>query len=235
MDTNSEVSAEDLWVSAQANDLKGLGKALRKIQDRRFERMIDLGCAYGYVSRYVADYMQVPEVYGVDINDERISRARLRDIKVVKTDLSMAFPFPDRHFGLVTCFGVLEHLVWYDNLLSETHRVLEKDGCLVLAMPNLGSYVNRMAILLGYQPRDIEISSKYSLGFLPGMKRGFIGHVHSATLRTVKELMQCYGFSIIGAVGSSPFKVNPLINTADRMLSFFPSLSRRFIIIAKKP
>lgn len=236
MNSGRGITAEDLSASAQANDLRQLAKALRRIQSRRFERMIDLGCGYGGVTRYVADYFQIPEVCGIDIDDERIARARLRDIKVVKTDMGKeAFPYPDGHFGLATSFGVLEHLVWYDNFLSETYRVLEKGGYFVLQMPNLGSYINRTALLLGYQPRDVEVSSKHPVGFMPGWGMGFNSHVHSAALRPIKGLLRCYGFSIIGAVGSSPFRVNPVIDAVDRIMSFVPSLSRRFIVVAQKP
>jgi len=210
MNTKSEITSDDLRVSSQANDMSSLVKALRKIRSQRIERMIDLGCGYGGVTRFVADYFDIPEAYGIDMDDRRLPRAKLRGIKIINTDLSKeTLPFPDKHLGLVTCFGVLEHLVYFDNLLGEAGRVLENDGYFVVAMPNLGSYVNRIAILLGYQPRNVEISTKFSPGLLPGIKKGHIAHVHSATLRCMKELMQCYGFHVIGVGGSSPFRVNP--------------------------
>ena len=235
MNTKSEITSDDLCVSSQANDMRSLMRALRKIRCQRIERMIDLGCGCGGVTRYVADYLDIPEAYGIDMDDGRLPRAKLRGIKVIETDLSQGtVPLPDKHFGLVTSFGVLEHLVYFDNLLSEAGRVLEDDGHLVISMPNLGSYINRMAILLGYQPRDVEISAKFCPGLLPGIPKGHIGHLHTATLRCMKELMKCHGFHFIGAVGSSPFRVNPMVDVLDRVTVFAPSLSRRFIIVAKK-
>jgi hypothetical protein len=81
-----------------------------------------------------------------------------------------------------------------DNLISESFRVLATGGNFILSMPNLGSYINRLALLLGYQPRDVEISSVYHSGILPQYIGGWFGHLHSATLRAMKELLALYGF-----------------------------------------
>ena len=197
--------------------------------------MVDLGCGYGGVTRFVADYFDIPEAYGMDMNDERMPIAKSRGITVFKNDMNRdTLPFPDKHFGLVTSFGLLEHLIYSDNALSEAHRVLEDDGYFVMAHPNLGSYVNGIAILLGYQPRNVEVSCRFSPRLLPGIPKGPIAHLHTATLRSMKELMQCLAFHIVGAVGSSPFRANPMVDALDRVTVFIPSLSRRFMIVAKK-
>ena len=235
MNTKSQITSDDLRVSAQANDMRSLMKALRNIRSQIIERMIDLGCGYGGVTRFVANNFDIPEAYGIDTDDERLPRAKLRGIKVIKTDLSQGtLPFHDKHFGLVMSFGVLEHLVYFDNFFSEAGRVLENDGYFVTAMPNPGSHVNRMAILLGYQPGDVEVSAKFSPGLPLGIAKGYIGHVHPGTLRAMKELIQCYGFHVMGIVGSSPFRVNPMVDALDRVTLFAPSLSRCFITVAKK-
>ncbi len=45
-------------------------------------------------------------------------------------------PFPDRCFDIVVSFEVLEHVVRYDDFVSECHRVLREDGVFVCSTPN---------------------------------------------------------------------------------------------------
>jgi len=197
--------------------------------------MLDLGCGYGGLTKYVASNLKIPDVYGVDIDDGRLEQARLKGIHTCNLDLNKArLPFPDGFFDLVTSFGALEHLVYFDNQLTESFRVLGNGRYLIVAMPNLASYVNRIALLLGYQPRDIEISRELSPGILPLYPHGFLGHIHSATLLAIKQMLNHYGFHIIKVTSSSPYQTNKLLKVMDRLFSLWPSLGRRFIILAKK-
>lgn len=48
------------------------------------------------------------------------------------------FPHADRQFDVVVCAEVIEHLTFYpSHMLCEIHRVLKRDGCLVLTTPNV--------------------------------------------------------------------------------------------------
>ena len=112
---------------------------------------------------------------------------------------------------------------------------MKKDGYLIVAMPNLASYINRIGLLFGYQPRDVELSRYTSAqGFLPIYGGDWIGHVHSATLRAIKSLLGAYGFSVIKVTASNPYAKTGLIRILDKLFSTTPGLSRRFIILAKK-
>ena len=236
MEPGSEISATDLAVSATAQDIPSLNGILKRIKLPRAHRMLDLGCGYGGLTRYVANYLKISEIHGIDIDDACLEQAKLKGIHTYNLDLNSArLPFPDGFFDLVISFGVLEHLVFFDNQLRESFRVLAKGGYLIVAMPNLASYVNRIALLFGYQPRDIEISRELSPGVLPFHDRGFLGHIHSATLVALKQMLKYYGFHIIKVKPSSPYQVNKLVKVLDKIFSPFPSLSRRFIILAKKP
>jgi len=123
--------------------------------------MVDLGCGYGGLTECMASYFQVREAYGIDSDRERLLWAANRGIKVHALNLEHdPLPFDDGSIDLVTSLGVLEHLKYYDNPISETSRILTKGGYFLMSMPNLASYVNRIAVLFGYQPRDVELSSK---------------------------------------------------------------------------
>jgi SAM-dependent methyltransferase len=52
-------------------------------------------------------------------------------------DLEQKFPLEDLMFDNLMCINVLEHIFDYQNVLSESHRILRQDGALVLAVPFL--------------------------------------------------------------------------------------------------
>ncbi|MDZ4285115.1 MAG: methyltransferase domain-containing protein [Patescibacteria group bacterium] len=52
-------------------------------------------------------------------------------------DLEQAFPLADESYDGVLCLNILEHIYNYRAFLSECHRVLRKDGALVIAAPFL--------------------------------------------------------------------------------------------------
>lgn len=199
--------------------------------------MIDLGCGYGDLTSYVARYLNIDNVCGVDIDTERLLQAKTKGINTYKLDLNKdTLPFADGYFDLVTSFGALEHLIYFDNFFSESLRVLGKGGYIIVAMPNLASYINRIALLFGYQPRDVEISQNALPGTLPfyHYRSDFFGHIHSATLRAIKQMLGYYGFTIIKIRSSSPYRNNKLVKVLDKIFSLSPRLSRRFIILGRK-
>jgi ubiquinone/menaquinone biosynthesis C-methylase UbiE len=233
----------DLILGATVRDLRSVNKILALIKSDHMERMLDVGCGYGGLARYVGDTLAISEIHGIDINVEMLNVARSRGIVTHKIDVDTEiFPFPSLYFDLVTSFGVVEHLISYDNFLRETYRVLKKNGFFILSMPNLGSYINRVALLFGYQPREVEISQVHLPGVLPMYSKQCMFHLHSATLRAIKELLNLYNFQIISIKPLMPLILAQEVRTLWRKIAYFfdktigrtPSLSRRFIILAKK-
>ncbi len=101
------------------------------------------------------------DTYGVDINRWAVARST----SVVKrTDLQVAsaqdLPFQSASFGVVIIKHIVEHLPDPPQALREIHRVLEPDGLLVLATPNLDSLLKpwKGAKWIGYlDPTHISL------------------------------------------------------------------------------
>lgn len=204
----------------------------------KVERMIDLGCGNGGITPLLKEKLEAKNVYGVDIDEEAIFVARQRGVKAYLLNLSEdKLPFPDEYFDLAISFEVIEHLVNPDNMLKEAYRVLRRGGYLLISTPNLASWVNRLVLLLGYQPYNVEVSTETMIG-VPIRKGVFAdpaGHIRAFTLRALKRALEHYGFHIVKAFGAPG--VNPknrFFRLLDRLFSLRASLARRLLVLAVK-
>jgi len=227
------------------NDNKAFDKfisSVKSVLPPNPKRMLDIGCGYGALTLMIKEALGIPECWGVDIDKERMAVAKQRGIKLCEVDMeTKPLPFPDEYFDIIISFGVIEHLKYFDNLISEAHRTLRKEGVFVLSCPNLASYINRILLLLGYQPIDCEISNKTRTGLPnPILLKEVYGHLHAPTLKAIKQLLKHYGFTITKTLGlralAPPYynQKIALLTPIDKLFSKFPSLALRFTIIARR-
>lgn len=102
---------------------------------------LDIACGTGYGSVYLSRN-GAKKVIGGDKSEGAISYAM--NTTKAKTNGALEFqvldaaslPFADNSFGAVISFEVIEHLKDYEMLLAETHRVLGREGTLILSTPN---------------------------------------------------------------------------------------------------
>ena len=96
-------------------------------------RALDVGCAYGYTSRVLADLGY--ETFGVDISTYGTKQAKtLSGSQFLVCDAQTNMPFKAETFDLVTCFDVLEHLPFPEKALVSMFNVCK--GTLVCTTPN---------------------------------------------------------------------------------------------------
>lgn len=88
--------------------------------------------------------------YGIDISDEGLKIAKEYGLVVKKCDLNKKIQFKGNFFDIIYCAETLEHIYNTDNLISEVHRILKTDGCLIITTPNLASWYNRALLLGGF-------------------------------------------------------------------------------------
>jgi len=96
---------------------------------KRYERILDVACGTGIVSRLAIDYVNasVGKVVGIDINPIMLNMARLcstgRNIEW-KEGSALSLPFPDGSFDLVICQQGLQFMPDRNKALREMNRVL---------------------------------------------------------------------------------------------------------------
>jgi SAM-dependent methyltransferase len=238
-DLPEEFELRDLGM-ATVYGLPALDACLDRVVESRGDTepgmLVDLGCAAGGLTRYVAKRIGSTRVVGVDRHRDRLAWAKRRGVETHLLDLDTdRVPVGDGAAELVTSFGALEHLAWYDHFLDEVRRVLRPDGWFLLSNPNLGSYVNRAALLFGFQPRDVEVSQRTAPGILPVYRhdqRFSLGHPRTLTVRCLRGLLEEFGFEVVELHGLAPYP-RGLTRLLDRILGRFPSLARRVIVLAR--
>ena len=104
------------------------------------ERVLDIACGTGIVARNVAPFVGSRGiVIGLDVNPDMIETARAaaeRDHIVIEWHTSPAeqLLFPDEHFDLILCQFGLMFFTDRHAALKEIHRVLRKNGRVVLSV-----------------------------------------------------------------------------------------------------
>lgn len=241
--TASVIWPEDRDRSYTANILEEVISYLdRTLRVREGSILLDCGWGFGGIALSLKNHWRLAEVYGLELDPHAAEVARNRGVLVTCMDMSRAqWPFPDQFFDVVTSFGVLDYMPTFDHVLVEMRRVLKSQGIMVVSLPNLASWHNRISLLLGYQPRDVEISDKYLCGVHPYYhRRGDApsGHIHTCTAHAFKDLAEYHGFQTLGIYGieNAGWARNRMARTGLKaLMCCLPhSLRKRFLYIGEK-
>lgn len=197
------------------------------------DTILDVGCGRGGFVMALAKHLDAADVYGIDIDKEMRKCAEQRGVTTFDTDVETeSLPFDDEKIDLVISFGLLEHLRYYGEFFDETARVLGS-GWFWVTTPNLASWLNRLGLLFGYQPRNVEISAEHTAGTLPVYERdNFLNHVSAPTYRGLIDLLKYHGFEPFSSVTLSPYQRSTLDKTLDYLFRIRTGLGRRVSVLS---
>ncbi len=221
-------------------DLKDMHtKVLEIFSNRKFERILDVGCADGNFSVLLKESCDAKDVYGIDISRKGVESAKRNGVKAFQLNIDEEdFPFEDDYFDAIFCGHLIEHLFDTDHLLDEVYRTLRGRGLCVISTGNLTSLYDRIFIFFGYQPSFIGVSLKHSVGCMKGIKAP-PDHIRPFAHNSFKELLKIHNLKILKIKGRRvenlpdvPF--TRLFIAMDKILSHFPSLSCGLIAIVEK-
>jgi SAM-dependent methyltransferase len=128
--------------------------------------VIDIGCANQWPKQHLGKECQY---IGIDYPETADQWYKTKPN--VYSDAS-GLPIPDNSADVVLLLDVLEHLKDPDVALKEIHRILCKQGILIIQVPYLYP--------LHDEPRDFQRYSKYGLERLAGKHGFFIKECHSS-------------------------------------------------------
>jgi SAM-dependent methyltransferase len=135
-----------------------LRRVRKYLQPRGSDRILDVGCGRGFVTRGVQRL--APATTGIDLNAEAVCNGVTGGLRVMD---AQKLSFANASFDKIYSFHAIEHIPDLAGVFAEMDRVLKPDGSVLLvypAEPIRGLYVIPTAIILFGNPwraRDIHI------------------------------------------------------------------------------
>ena len=113
------------------------------------KRILDIGCGTGNLGRFIKKHRKC-EIVGITYSQIEVEIASQAIDQVFAVDLNTS-ELPDLgRFDCIICSHVLEHLYQPQDFLDKLHNLLELDGKLIIALPNVLHWKQRMQFLRGH-------------------------------------------------------------------------------------
>ena len=146
-------------------------------------KVLEIGCFVGIVGERIRK--QGNEVIGIDRLEKALELAKARGLQTMLADLDDGIiDFPENHFDCVVVGEVLDYVFDPDAVIEDIRRVLKPGGKLIVTLPNLASCGNRLLMLLGRPPYNLEARPCQS------------GYWRYFTFATLRALLCDHGFEV---------------------------------------
>jgi ubiquinone/menaquinone biosynthesis C-methylase UbiE len=201
------------------NSILNFGRSIieKWIQNFNFNKLtnlkvLDVGCGRCYdlinIQKTLKERDIQADLFGIEIFDEYKNISKDNGITVASLNLEIdEFPYSDEYFDIIVINQVLEHVKEFFWIVSEINRVLKKGGLLIIGVPNLASWHNRLLLLFGQQPTSIRVLGPHVRGFTKG--------------DLIKTMTKYGGFSLYASGGTNFY---PFPSFLSSLLSkLFPS------------
>jgi SAM-dependent methyltransferase len=152
------------------------------------QNVLDIGCAKGDdLLGIKSACSESVQLYGLETYEPYRKIAIENGINVTAFDLEKdRMPFNDGFFDIIILNQILEHTKELFFVFDELSRVLKPDGILIIGVPNLAAWHDRLMLLLGDQRTGIKVLGPHIRGFtLNGFKK-FIEITGSFKVENVK-------------------------------------------------
>lgn len=208
--------------------------------------LLDCGCWDGSNTKKYGQLIGTNHLCGIEIHKSKARLASKKGVKIKVSDLNKKLPYNDNFFDVVIANHVIEHLVNVRLFVSEIYRILKKNGYVIIGTPNLASWHNVFALLIGLQPfsgptikpdyeSDVKMVSELNKA---RMKKVFseeaetLDHVKIMTTRALIGLLKNYNFKIEDLKGFGYYPLPPLV--ANTLSKLDPYHSHYIVVKARK-
>ncbi len=148
--------------------------------------VLDVGCGAGSLGEILKKDSSI-RVYGTDISPQAVEEARTRLDGAWILDIEKGVPSIEQsapqQFDAVIFSEVLEHLFSPEKALRSIVPLLSTDGNIVITVPNILFWKNRIRIFLGHFEYE---------------ERGLMdrGHIHFFSWKSLRDMVHSEGFVI---------------------------------------
>ena len=127
--------------------------------------MLDVGCGGGFTIRRLLKRSQDAQVYGIDISEESVAKAKKVNAEVLDKQVFVTLgsaeklPYEDGKFNLVTAVETVYFWPNLPNCLQEVRRVLKSGGkfaILVEVVDSDSKWTNVVEGMTAYSPEDLK-------------------------------------------------------------------------------
>ncbi|MFA6417344.1 MAG: class I SAM-dependent methyltransferase [Patescibacteria group bacterium] len=183
--------------------------------------ILDIGCGSGNdllnSRKFINNQVDI-KMYGIEIDEKTAASAQASGIETAVINIENdRFPFSDNFFDIIIINQVLEHTKEIFFIISQMNRILKTDGILIVGIPNLASWHNRILLLFGQQPTSIR-----TLG----------PHVRGFTKNDLVKFFNQNGFSLLKFAGANFYPFPKLIAIA--LSKIFPAAAVSTFFLFKK-
>jgi 2-polyprenyl-3-methyl-5-hydroxy-6-metoxy-1,4-benzoquinol methylase len=184
----------DTW---QASKLRALERGLAEV-GRPIETLVDIGCFNGSLSGRLRRFAK--RVVGIDVHLEALKEAEKKGIEVVYSDIGSGqpTPLPAACADAIVCADIIEHIIEPRHLMNEARRLLKPGGIMLLSTPNMGYWLSRVRLAMGYAPMCTN-------GVAPGFRSDRWvdpSHIHVSVLNEWAAFFQDCGWRVEKIRGS---------------------------------
>lgn len=179
-------------------------------------RVLDLGCHDGRILKMITVGYNA-QLSGVDITKSITDKAKLNGINASVRDINRGINFRAKSFDFVIAGEIIEHLYDPRLVLREINRTLDSNGGVIITVPNICSFRNRIKILFGKLPHHYNSSLQEKWG----------DHIRLFTSKSMTYLLKKSGFKVSSVRSNGLFGISFLAN-------FFPKLGDILVFYAIK-
>ena len=208
--------AEKKYEKISAGRRDGILALLGNFRDAQ---ILDVGCANGALGEILKKIAPC-DITGIEVSTQagEDARATLDRVYVFNTEDEGAWPAELRAkaFDAIIVSEVLEHLFAPEQLLSHLHALSSEHTKVVITVPNILFWKNRLRILLGHFEYE---------------ERGLMdrGHIRFFSWNGLAQLIDASGFAVLDTAHHVPTR------GTTRLSKHFPGLfAHNFIVLLQK-
>jgi len=123
-----------------------------KLIDKCNSYVLDIGCGCGTNAKFLKNNGNIIDGITLSQAEKEVAQEFMRNVFLF--NLENGLPIIEHKYDFILCSHVIEHIAYPQNLFRDIKNVMNDDSVLIIAVPNIMQYKNRIKLLLGIFPEQ---------------------------------------------------------------------------------